>query len=140
MPPTIYIAGSSRDLPRARRAFDLARSLGFVIAYDWIAAIDAADGRANEGLSERLAMTVASSCLDAAVDADVMWCLLDPEHRSPGMHAELGARVYARGRGGLLFSGAGPEVSIYYRGAVHVPADADVEPHLLGHALVRRTA
>src|SRR5699024_11049409 len=91
--PTIYIAGSSRDLERAKRAMALAEECGFKIQYDWVAAIEANGGRANEDVDEATAIRASRSCLMAAVEADVMWCLLDPVHRSPGMHAELGARV-----------------------------------------------
>lgn len=114
--PTIYIAGASADLPRARAAMELARSLGYVVEYDWPQGIDEAGGRANEGLERDEAREASALCIQAAIRADVMWLLLDPELRSPGAHVELGARLVSGGyRARALYTtGPRPSSSIHY--------------------------
>ncbi len=140
MRPTIYVAGSSRHLERARRAMDAAERLGFALLYDWALFVELNGGRANEGLDPQAAELSASACLDAAIGADVLWCLLDPELRSPGMHVELGARLYTRGRDHILLSGRGPAASIFYTGLAHVPTDEQAAELLELEVEARRCA
>lgn len=138
-PLTIYVAGSSRDLPRAQAAMDLALELGFELTYDWVEGIGLAGGRANEGLPPIIAEAVSHICLGAAVRADVMWLLLDPEHRSPGAHVELGGRLALCSTRGLYLTGPRPDASIHYAGATYAGLDdAAMRPHLLGLSLARR--
>jgi hypothetical protein len=137
MSPTIYIAGSSKELDRASHAMARAREFGFRIAHDWVADV-LREGSSND-VPEDVAMRCADDDLRAAVTADVMWLLLGP-HVSRGAHGELCARIFHRGRGGIVISGGRPTDSIFYRGCRHVADDRIAETYLAHYAFARRSA
>jgi hypothetical protein len=84
----VYVAASSREMPRARWAMDALRAAGVRITCDWVAAIEAA-GAANEGLTDEQRRRYASEDLYGLRLADVVW-LLAPETPSAGAWVELG--------------------------------------------------
>lgn len=93
----IYVAGSSRDLPRARAMMDALRARGHEIAFDWVAHIDRSGGRSNRGLNIIERFDASTMCLDGVRHAEVV-ALLIPADDAPGKGAwvELG---YAIARG-----------------------------------------
>lgn len=105
--PTIYIAGASKDLPRAQAAMRAAVNIGFHILLDWTVAIEAeaAQGRRDVDLTLSDQRRYARADLQAAITADVFW-LLGPT-QSIGAWVEFGAALVAmRVRQGLYGEGA----------------------------------
>lgn len=99
MMPTIYIAGSSRDLPRAKAAMHAAVGAGYRVLLDWTAAIEVemAKGRRDRDLSIEEQSRYAEDDLRAAVRADVFWLLVPREDApSVGCWVELGAALMTR--------------------------------------------
>lgn len=131
MSPTIYVAGSSRDLPRARAAMALATDLGFRIALDWTHSVEA--NGSDESLPDDIAIACTDADLEAACTADVLWVLIGGPV-SFGAHGELTARIRERGRTGIVISGSGP-AHMFHAGCVRVESDEGARPILLGHLL-----
>lgn len=122
--PSIYIAGGSHDLPRAKAAFAAARALGFEVAYDWVAEVEA-HGAAND-VPFADAFIIANRELDAAACADVFWLLGDPNHVSRGAHIEFGSFLGNNVFENAYLSGVSARLSIFYAGARLFEHDADV--------------
>lgn len=103
--PTIYVAGASADLARAKSAMHAAVSVGFRVLFDWTAAIEAeaAKGNRDSDLVLEEQRRYAAADLHAATIADVFW-LLVPSQKSASIGAwvELGAALVSmRVRQGL---------------------------------------
>lgn len=127
--PSIYVAGSSRDLPRARAAMALATEIGFRVALDWTHSVEA-NGSAND-VPRSIAAECARADLRAVAGADVLWLLLGDEP-SRGAHVELGARLVGPWDSTVILSGGNPRASIFYAGLVHFETDAEVRTYLTG--------
>lgn len=89
---SVYVAGSSREIPRVRRAMDTLRAAGLRIALDWTAEWRPLD---DMTASERLS---ASRRCTAAIEWADAFLFLAPAMRSDAI-AELGVAYSARYHG-----------------------------------------
>lgn len=104
----VYVAGSSRELPRAKRVIAALRERGITVTHDWPAQIEAV-GEANPvDASDEQRFTWAWDCLEALQDAECSLFLL-PETETTGMWVELG---YALSMPKTVFM-AGEHASIF---------------------------
>lgn len=85
----VYIAGSSKELDRARKYMRAVReSDGLELALDWTVEIEA-NRSANVGLGFGTRRAAAGADLEAIKFADVVW-LLVPKTRTSGAWVEMG--------------------------------------------------
>ena len=102
----VYLAGSSRELPRARAARAALLELGLVVAGgDWIEEVDT-HGSVGLRLPQGVRETIAAAWVASIRGAGVVCALVPDDHVSVGLVHELG--VAQRAVGGL---GAGADVS-----------------------------
>lgn len=99
---SVYVAGSSRELQRARHWMNRLREEGIEVTSKWVEGIELV-GEANP----REAPVVdrrrwSNDCTRGVLEADVVWCLVSPTI-SAGMYFEAGV-AYVKGSE-LLFSG-----------------------------------
>jgi len=99
-PIRIYVAASSKEMPRVDRALALIDALGparAVVTYRWIDDMRAtiASGRSEGDLTPAESRAAALKCLEGVWSAHVTW-LLYPRTSTCGAWAELGAVVTAR--------------------------------------------
>ena len=87
----VYVAGSSREIPRVRAAHRALREAGFELAYDWTHGVEAAVARgvSEDAMPDGEAHAVATRDLAGVNAADVVW-LLAPEQPTRGAWVELG--------------------------------------------------
>lgn len=127
----IYIAGSSREVPRVRAAMDIARLAGLVVTLDWTRDVELV-GQANPpDASESDCRRWATADL-IAIDRAVFFWLLYPQHPSPGAFFEFGA-AWRAGRT-LIVSGPGQNGSIF-SALAHGRVEDDAEVHALLRAV-----
>lgn len=118
----IYVAGSSRELDRARAAIAACRARGWQVTGDWPAEIDRA-GRANRGLSLAERRGAAVSCLHGVRQADALWLLVPGEDvPSAGCWVELGVALEAGPRIAIVASGD-TERSVFCAGTIETTDD-----------------
>lgn len=90
----VYVAGSSREMARARSAMERLRALDIEVTSTWIESIErAGDANPRQALKDdRRAWS--RECLDGVAAADVLW-LLAPALGAPtcGAWVELGYAV-----------------------------------------------
>lgn len=113
----VYVSGSSdiRERERVKWAMESIRGLGFTVAHDWVAQIEAVGGKANRGFTREERRRYASEALQIIRrETDVFWLLL-PTTPTCGVwaelaafHAEIGLFVRAS-----VSSGADPERTIF---------------------------
>jgi hypothetical protein len=89
----IYVAGSSSEPERVRRAMDEVVGRGWTLAQDWLADIER-EGAANP-TDDEVRNRCADKDLSAVFDADVLW-LLVPTSRSSGAWVEFGYAIALR--------------------------------------------
>lgn len=89
----VYVAGSSREIPRVRAAMDALRDAGLVVIGDWTRAVESF-GSGGDALTDEQRANCANDDLDAIDDARAI-LVLWPETPSAGAYIELG---YALGR------------------------------------------
>lgn len=125
----IYVAGSSKERERARRAMRAVREMGHAVSHDWLSVIERA-GAANEGLSIEAQLRVAAGDLAAVDQSHLLW-LLAPETESRGAWVEYG---YALALGvQCIVSGPESGRSIFSRLAVAVlPSDDEAAEWIAG--------
>lgn len=85
----VYVAGASKELDRARVAMDVIRERGMEVTSTWVEKIREA-GRANEGLSPRVAFEAALGCFREVSAADALLILVKPDGASVGAYVEVG--------------------------------------------------
>lgn len=73
----VYIAGSSKDMPRVEALIERVRALGHMITFDWCAHVRSAPGGANGGTPESLRIA-ADLCRKGALDAQIVWIAIPP--------------------------------------------------------------
>lgn len=119
----VYVAGSSRELDRARAAIAACRARGWHVTGDWPAEIARAGGRANRGLSPAERRGAAVSCLHGVRQADAFWLLVPGEDSpSAGCWVELGVALEA-GPGIAIVASGDTGRSVFCAGTVEVPDD-----------------
>lgn len=88
----VYVAGSSHEIDRVRRAMAMVHGLGAKITFDWT--LDVGQWGSNpltETTEKRAAF--AQRDLDAIDEADVVWLLAPLTHPSRGACAEFGYAI-----------------------------------------------
>jgi hypothetical protein len=90
----VYIAGSSREIERARSAMAAVRVMGHIITHDWTADLDAV-GRPDHELSREECQPYAIRDLEAVASAEV-FLFLHPVTESTGAWTELGYALRCR--------------------------------------------
>lgn len=126
----VFVAGSSREPGRVRAAFDAVRAAGHEVALDWLAVIDAHDGRANEGLTEYERIVASNNDLQAIRESNLFWYLLPEGEDSKGARTEFG---YALAHIHVITSGNGREQSIFTSKAwKHCDTDAEAASLIRG--------
>lgn len=101
----VYVAGSSRELPRVRWAMDEIRAIGGTITEDWASKVERqlADGMTDADLSEHVRSEAVEACLNGVRAADVFWLLAPPDTApSRGAWVELGYALGLRRAGAHL--------------------------------------
>ena len=107
-----YIAGASAEADRVRHWMDQVECQpDMQLTLDWLAAIEAHGGLANQGLSDDDREAVSAANWRAIQEADVVW-LLAPQLPSAGAWVELGLAI-ASGRVRVLVSGPARLRSIF---------------------------
>ena len=93
----VYLAGSSRELPRARAARAALLELGLVVAGgDWIEEVDT-HGSVGLRLPQDVRETIAAAWVASIRGAGVVCALVPDDHVSVGLVHELGvARALGR--------------------------------------------
>ena len=128
-PLRVYVAGSSREMDRARAAMDYVRELGGVITFDWVAEIERV-GSANDGLTDEQRRSSAAADLEGVEACDVFW-LLAPETPSTGAWVELGIALGLRESIRIIVSGPGSKRSIFSALAnIETPSDITAAHHI----------
>jgi hypothetical protein len=89
LPPRVYVAGPSSDMPRCRAVMRELERRGATVTHDWVAQIERAGGRLPEDRAERRAAVNAD--LAGVAAADVVLGLLGPP--SVGRAHEIGAAL-----------------------------------------------
>jgi hypothetical protein len=114
---TVYVSGSSTDLPRAESAIAAVRAAGLCVAYDWPAMMRADDGDADErNAAERAEIAMAET--HHASTSDVFW-LLGPAGFGSGVECQAAhAGEYAE----MVSSGVEHDI---FRCDHHFAADAE---------------
>ncbi len=96
---SVYVAGSSAEIERARSAVALletaSETLPIEVVSTWIDAIEAA-GTANEGLSPAARREAARTCLEEVREADVFLLLVPSGPSGIGSGVELGYAMALR--------------------------------------------
>jgi hypothetical protein len=100
----LYIAGSSQELEVAKHWITEAIVAGFTITHDWVADIEKEGGTNPSSLTDGQRQEYALKDFHAVRDAAIVWCL-GSEHKSPGMHVELGAALAGNLPTHVMFSG-----------------------------------
>lgn len=129
--PTIYVAGSSAEMPRATSAMHVARRIGFHVTHDWVGEIERVGTRQGENLSSEARVQIARNGIRAVKDARVFW-LLAPTKPTVGAWVEYGIAVGAENYDGkiVLISGEKEgEVPSIFTSVAHacVPKDEHAE-------------
>jgi len=108
----VYLAASSRDLPRAKRWRDALLQAGLVVASTWIESVEA-EGAANpQTASREQRQKWAGACYAEVRSANIVWFLAPPpDAPSCGAWCELGAAD--TGYAIVICSGPGTEQSIF---------------------------
>jgi nucleoside 2-deoxyribosyltransferase len=93
----IYIAASSSELDRVKRARGVLQRLGFDVRADWVEQVEqhGGDGNPREAPRDEL-RAMAESDVAAVRDCDAVLWLLPRDHKSEGAAFEVGA-AYACG-------------------------------------------
>lgn len=88
---TLYIAGSSLELPRAEQAVGAARAHGLEVSFDWTPGANMTRARwsSDEHAPQLVRFASAKNCHRGVVMADVFW-LLAPTMPTRGAWVELG--------------------------------------------------
>lgn len=94
-PRTLYIAGSSKELPRVRDAISMVdRSLS--LTFDWVPGIEAHGGDDVDARTPLDRRANAFQDIDAVLRADALWLLIPRDDTpSKGAWVELGAALGA---------------------------------------------
>lgn len=88
---SVYVAGSSDEMPRVRRAMERVRAAGMTVAHDWVLSIEDAGGIANDEHAESWARrALAKECLYAVARANALWLLAPETGHGRGAFVELG--------------------------------------------------
>lgn len=105
MPLRIYVAASSRELPRAKRAMQAVRNYAHEVTHDWCKPIEEtrALGLEEHELGAVEAREYAEADLIAIERADVVW-MLAPNFPTEGFWVELGYAL--RASKAIVISGA----------------------------------
>lgn len=130
MKPRIYVAASSAELERARRAMDLVVAEGWELANDWVSTIQAV-GEANPADAsdeERSGWAVAA--IEAVRKSDALWFLVPQVGHGRGAYVELGcaATLWIP----IVVSGPGRAQSIFTAYGVPAATDDDAMSTLRG--------
>lgn len=75
----VYVAGSSKEMPRVKRVMEMLRGAGYEITFDWVAEIERVGNANPADLSQR--KKSALSDVEGVLDADVILAL----HPGPGI-------------------------------------------------------
>lgn len=131
----VYVAASSTEYLRARKAMVALTSLGATIAADWTPAVEAH----GSGGGNRKANAAAD--MAGVLAADVLLALLpDRCTHSPGMWIEVGAAL-ATGKRVILAGQPSDPLSIFVELAEeHFPDDATAIVFIVAHDLGGRAA
>ncbi|MDQ3096796.1 MAG: hypothetical protein M3Q61_01330, partial [Chloroflexota bacterium] len=79
MTASVYVAASSLELPRARRAMSEVEAAGFVVASDWVSVIESSGGVANPTDATRARRADWSQLAMTAIGRSRALWLLAPE-------------------------------------------------------------
>lgn len=93
---TIYVAGSSKQLDRARNAIEALRNAGHIVTHDWVEQVDLVGDANPPDASDEQRCVWAWDDLDGVRNADVALFLLPSDHASFGMGVEFGYAVRHR--------------------------------------------
>jgi len=136
MKPRVYVAGSSLEMDRARRAVERLRASGIEVTSTWIDVI-ANVGAANPtdaSIEQRRGWSVVD--LAEVSRADVLWFLVPaPTAPTRGAWVELG-HAYAAGKW-LVCSGEHTRQSIFTALGAEFASDAEAVGFILGMPTVR---
>ena len=136
MKPRVYVAGSSLDMDRARRAVERLRAAGIEVTCTWLDVVSSV-GAAN--LTDATAEQRRSwSVVDLAevARADVLWFLVPARHApTRGAWVELG-HAYASGKW-IVCSGETTKQSIFTALGAEFASDAEAVGFILGMPTVR---
>lgn len=115
----VYLAASSKELPRARRAMDWITEAKHTVALDWVQQILAMGGKdPNRGIPPNIARTIALNAFSHLRRSNVIW-LLSPETETEGAWIEFGAYAFHVSTligPKLIMSGGDPETSVFLNG------------------------
>lgn len=134
--PLVYVAGSSGELERARRAMAYLRAAGLEVAHDWVAEVERV-GVANPADATRAQRSGwAVSCLLGLTDASAVW-LLAPEVETRGAWLEIGYALDRSldGRGPPIVSSGRTSQSIFLALTQEVATDEQALAVLRGWLL-----
>jgi hypothetical protein len=108
----IYVAGSSKEMDRARKAMDAVRAHGWTLTQDWVAIIE--EKGAPNLVDDVIRKQCAEADADAVLKSNVFW-LLAPHTRTSGAWFEMGVAWMKRKQDGeILIIASGPgEQSIF---------------------------
>lgn len=90
----IYVAGSSAELERAKRAMQLVTDAGHEVTSSWVQSIEQSGERNPADMAAREA--AARQCMRELLSSQLVWALLS--HNSKGLYWEMGAATIAHVR------------------------------------------
>lgn len=87
----IYVAGSSKEIPRVQKWIAAVRAAGYVVTCDWTVPMLEFQAMGREPTAQE-ATFYANQDADGVIGADYVW-VLRPTTASTGLHTELGITI-----------------------------------------------